>query len=197
MTRIIITVHYRCNYKKITSNYSSSSEIEEWQLILLLAAWRLLLFNILWGKTAWVAIKSGTSMKKDKYTNFLGVWDVFYFPWCLTVDQPASLQVIFGTYFPIILFRFLFQLLLTLPNLDVLSTKTVHHSSCFIEILNHQSQPESITKAGKRCVNFNREIWRCNATILQKLLRAFHNFKDEKEDKLVVVRGNHGDFNIT
>lgn len=73
MIRIIITIHYRCNYKEITSNYSSSDEVEEErQLVLLFAAWRLL-FNILWGKTAWVGIKSETSMKKDKYTNFLGV----------------------------------------------------------------------------------------------------------------------------
>lgn len=76
MIRIIITIHYRCNYKEITSNYSSSDEVEEErQLVLLFAAWRLLLFNILWGKTACVGIKSETSIKKDKYSNFLGVWE--------------------------------------------------------------------------------------------------------------------------
>lgn len=39
MIKIIITVHYRCNYKEITSNYSSSGEVEEeQQLVLLFAA---------------------------------------------------------------------------------------------------------------------------------------------------------------
>lgn len=111
--RIIITIHYRCNYKEIVSNYSSSSKIEgEQQLVLLLAAWRLLLFNILGGKTAWLAIKSETSIKKDKYTNFSGVWEK-YFSWCLTADQSASLQITFETYFPISVFKIMFQLLLS------------------------------------------------------------------------------------
>lgn len=85
-------IHYRCNYKKITSSYSSG-EVEE-QVVLLFAVWRLLLFNILWSKTAKVAIKSETRTKKDKYTNFLGVWEKLFFCWCL-LNQPASLQVIF------------------------------------------------------------------------------------------------------
>lgn len=135
MIKIIITIHYRCNYTEITSNYSSSGKVEEErQLVLLFAAWRLLLFNILWGKTAWVAIKCETSMKRDKYTNFLGLWEKLVLAWWLTVRQSASLQVKFETEFHVTSLKFLFSCYWLYLSPDVLSTK-LYTTSLFYRAL--------------------------------------------------------------
>lgn len=124
MIRIIITIHYRCNYKKITSNYSSSGEVEEErQLVLLFAAWRLLLLNILWGKTAWVAIKSETSMKKNKHTNFLGVWEKLFF--FLVADGRSAIITPSNIWnlLPHYTFQILVPIAIELIGLDASSTK--------------------------------------------------------------------------
>lgn len=53
-----------------------------------------------------------------------------------------------------------------------------------------------MTRARKMYAISNRGIRRCNATILQKLMRAFYGFRNKKEDKLAIVRDNQGYFSI-
>lgn len=66
----------------------------------------------------------------------------------------------------------------------------------FTQLLIYESLPESVTKARKRKVIFNRDVRRCNASIVQKFTRTFYSFRNRKEDKLATVRGSQGYFDI-
>lgn len=66
----------------------------------------------------------------------------------------------------------------------------------FTELLMYERQPESVTQSRKRNVIFNGEIKTCNAATVQKLMKAFYSFRNRKEDKLAIVRGNQGCFGI-
>lgn len=135
-------------------------------------------------------------MTKDKYINFLGIWEKAI-SWWLTADQSASLQITFETFFPTMLLKFMFTIYLIWTTCFKYKTLEIHlvcrpykiQKSAWI----YNKSKEKVCCFQQRNKEMQSYYFACNH---EGILRPSYSFINRKECTLTICRGNWGYFSI-